>query len=127
MCRTATIRALGAVCFSLRSRGEWTWARLKRTAFCGLSRTALLLWAVFAAATQLAWAQATAVEWRHIGNSAIDLALPSVATGAVDRVWYSENGSSLYARTASGRIFETSDFENWKRALDGKIIHTPHG
>jgi uncharacterized protein (TIGR03437 family) len=44
----------------------------------------------------------------------MDLALPSLATGEVDRVWYSADGSSLYAKTASGPVFQTSDFEQWK-------------
>jgi uncharacterized protein (TIGR03437 family) len=61
------------------------------------------------------------VGWRRIGNSAMDLALPSLATGAVDRVWYSPDGSNLFARTASGRIFETSDFEQWQLVIDPKV------
>src|ERR1039457_4699106 len=68
-----------------------------------------------------AWAQNTGLDWRHIGNAAIDLPLPSVATGPVDRVWYSSDGSVLYARTVSGRIFETSTFDQWQRVLDAKI------
>ena len=48
-------------------------------------------------------------EWRHIGNSAIDLSLAGLATGPVDRVWYSGSGS-LLIHTASGRVFETADF-----------------
>src|SRR3984957_897951 len=63
----------------------------------------------------------TAAGWRHIGNSAVELALPSLATGPVDRVWYSRDGSSLYARTASGRIFQTSDFEQWRLVTDPKV------
>jgi uncharacterized protein (TIGR03437 family) len=55
-------------------------------------------------------------EWRHIGNSAIDLGLPSLATGAVERVWYSPDGTTLFARTAPGTTFETNDFEQWKPA-----------
>jgi len=51
----------------------------------------------------------------------MDLALPSLATGAVDRVWYSPDGSNLFVRTASGRIFETSDFEQWQLATDPKV------
>src|SRR5579864_541299 len=66
-------------------------------------------------------AQPATLDWRHIGNSAIELSMPSVATGPVDRVWYSEDGSILYARTASGRIFETTDFEQWKRVQDQSI------
>jgi uncharacterized protein (TIGR03437 family) len=66
------------------------------------------------------WGQAT-IGWRHVGNSAMELALPSLATGAVDRVWYSPDGSSLYAKTASGRVFQTSDFEQWRLVTDSKI------
>jgi uncharacterized protein (TIGR03437 family) len=51
----------------------------------------------------------------------MELALPSLATGPVDRVWYSADGSSLYAKTASGRIFGTSDFEQWRLLTDSKI------
>src|SRR5258708_12426548 len=67
------------------------------------------------------FAQSPVLDWRHIGNSAVELSLPSVATGPVDRVWYSEDGSVLYARTATGRIFETTDFEQWRRSTDAKI------
>src|ERR1700722_15523338 len=65
------------------------------------------------------------VGWRHIGNSAIELPLPSLATGAVDRVWYSTEGSALFAKTASGRIFETRDFEQWQLITDPKITPPP--
>lgn len=66
-------------------------------------------------------AQTADLDWRHIGNSALDLGLPSVATGPVDRVWYSADGSTLYARTHSGRTYQTSDFEQWRRVTDAKI------
>jgi uncharacterized protein (TIGR03437 family) len=56
------------------------------------------------------------LEWRHIGNAAVGMALPSVATGPVDRVWYSQDGSILYARSSSGRVFQTNDFEQWRLA-----------
>src|SRR5271156_6385892 len=65
-----------------------------------------------------------AIAWRHVGNSAMALALPSLATGAVDRVWYSPDGSSLYARTASGRLFETTDFERWQ-LITGPRVNPP--
>jgi uncharacterized protein (TIGR03437 family) len=68
------------------------------------------------------WAQTPGPDWRHIGNAAIELALPSVATGPVDRVWYSNDGATLYLRTTSGRIFETSTFEKWTRVADPKIV-----
>src|SRR5450432_291252 len=78
-----------------------------------------------AATTWSVWAQSVTLDWRHIGNSAIDLALPSVATGPVDRVWYSGDASTLYARTLSGRIFSTTDFEQWRRVTDGRITPPP--
>lgn len=68
----------------------------------------------------------TRLDWRHIGNSAIDLASPSLATGPVDRVWYSTDGSVLYAHTLSGRIFETGSFDQWKRVTDSRIIPPSH-
>lgn len=52
-------------------------------------------------------------DWRRIGNSVIDLALASPASGPVDRVWFSGDGSALYVRTRSGRVLETGDQENW--------------
>jgi uncharacterized protein (TIGR03437 family) len=67
------------------------------------------------------FAQSPVLDWRHIGNSAMELALPSVATGPVERVWYSDDGSVLYARTTTGRLFETNDFEQWRRSTDPRI------
>jgi uncharacterized protein (TIGR03437 family) len=67
-------------------------------------------------------AQSQGIDWRHIGNSAIELGLPSVATGPVSRVWYSADGSMLSARTADGRIYQTSDFERWHPVLDAKVV-----
>ncbi len=52
-------------------------------------------------------------DWRHIGNNSIDRSLAGLATGPVDRVQYSPDGSHLAIRTASGHLFETSDFETW--------------
>jgi uncharacterized protein (TIGR03437 family) len=77
---------------------------------------------LLAAPRWYAWSQSTGLDWRHIGNSAIDLPLPSVATGPVDRVWYSNDGLVLYVRTVSGRIFETSNFDQWQRVLDAKVV-----
>jgi uncharacterized protein (TIGR03437 family) len=78
--------------------------------------------AVLTAPGWYAWSQTTGLDWRHIGNAAIDLPLPSVATGPVDRVWYSSDASVLYARTASGRIFQTTNFDQWQLVLDAKIV-----
>ena len=58
-------------------------------------------------------AQTAPVEWRRIGNASMDVGLASPATGPVLAVWYSADGSRLYARTRANRVFETIDFENW--------------
>jgi len=50
--------------------------------------------------------------WRRVGNSAIELSLAGLATGPVDRVWYSAS-ATLLIHTQSGRVLETSDFETW--------------
>ena len=58
------------------------------------------------------WGQA-APEWIHVGNSLVNLSLADLSTGPVSRVWYSADGGTLYATTASGKTFETKDFETW--------------
>jgi uncharacterized protein (TIGR03437 family) len=50
--------------------------------------------------------------------------MPSVTTGPVRRVWYSEDGSALYAQTVSGRTLATADFEQWKQ-VQGQGITPP--
>src|SRR5579862_5593564 len=67
---------------------------------------ALLLTLVASASAQ------TAPDWRKIGGATVDLALASPATGPVGRVWFSPGGV-LFARTASGKVFQTADFESW--------------
>ncbi|MCS7026599.1 MAG: hypothetical protein NZV14_17520 [Bryobacteraceae bacterium] len=75
---------------------------------------------------QLAWSQPVdlrqSLDWRRVGNAAIVDELPSVATGAVHRVWYSSDGNILYAawapaatQSSSGRlrVWQTRDFETW--------------
>jgi len=89
----------------------------RRATLSQISATALL-----GAFTWSIQAQPASLAWRHIGNAAIELSMPSVATGPVGRVWYSEDGSLLYARTVSGRIFVTADFEQWKRVQDQSIV-----
>jgi uncharacterized protein (TIGR03437 family) len=64
-----------------------------------------------------AWGQTTpALEWRRVGSPASDLSLASFAGGPVARVWYSADGSRLYAKTASGQVWQTVDFESWESA-----------
>jgi uncharacterized protein (TIGR03437 family) len=47
-----------------------------------------------------------------VGTPAVELLLASPATGPVDTVWFGPDGR-LFARTHSGRTFETSDLEIW--------------
>ena len=42
--------------------------------------------------------------------------MASFAGGPVARVWYSADGSRLYAKTASGQVWQTRDFESWEPA-----------
>jgi uncharacterized protein (TIGR03437 family) len=63
------------------------------------------------------WAQSrVTLDWRRVGNTVMDLSLASPAGGPVDRVWYSPDGSLLFARTQSGRVWQTADFESWQSA-----------
>jgi uncharacterized protein (TIGR03437 family) len=64
--------------------------------------------------TALAAAQ-TSPDWRKVGGAAVDLSLASPAGGPVDRVWFSAGGV-LFARAASGKVFQTADFESWAEA-----------
>jgi len=66
-----------------------------------------------ALAAVLGLAAQTVPDWRRVGGPAVDLQLAGPATGPVIQVWYSADGSALYARTASGQVFRTSDFANW--------------
>ena len=91
---------------------------------CRRSAARLVCSGVLLIGVWTATAQTATPDWRHIGNSALELALPSVATGAVDRVWYSPDGSTLFTRTASGRVFETTDLEQWRNA-DEKTVSVP--
>ncbi len=61
-------------------------------------------------------ATAQTAVWRRVGGTSVELSLASPATGAVDSVWFSPDGSRLLARTHSGRVFGTNDFETWTPA-----------
>src|SRR6266404_1948979 len=74
--------------------------------------------AMFGALSAKSQTAPLALDWRHIGNSGLDLSIAGVATGPVDRVWYSSDGSKLYTRTGSGKVFQTEDFERWTAASD---------
>ena len=55
----------------------------------------------------------TAPAWRKVGSASVDLQLAGPATGPVDQVWFAPGGGVLYARAASGAVFETADYETW--------------
>jgi len=82
----------------------------------GTVRVPVLILALGLAMALTGWAQSP--DWRKIGGQSVQLSLASPATGPVDRVWYSSDGSILYARSNSGLTFQTSDFENWTPALN---------
>ena len=71
-------------------------------------------------------AQAQAPDWRRVGNAAMDLQLAGLATGPVDRVWYSPAGNQIFIRSASsnpsGKLFESNDFDRWNGASAGTLI-----
>lgn len=51
----------------------------------------------------------------------MEVALASVATGPVERVWYSEEGGRVYALLGSGKLFTTEDFENWREVIRDEV------
>jgi uncharacterized protein (TIGR03437 family) len=58
-------------------------------------------------------AEVARLDWRRVGSSAMDLSLASAAAGPVSRVWFSSDGSRLYALTPAGKVFESTDLETW--------------
>ena len=52
-------------------------------------------------------------EWSSVAGYTVNLGLAGPATGPVQSVWYSPGGKRLLARTESGRVFETADFQHW--------------
>jgi uncharacterized protein (TIGR03437 family) len=97
MCRSATHPRLGA-----------------RVQPHGRAPAATLVCSLGLAALAAAQTPSPTPDWRRIGNSAVELALASPASGPADRVWYADDGERLFVRTASGQVFVTSDFETWQ-------------
>jgi uncharacterized protein (TIGR03437 family) len=50
--------------------------------------------------------------------------LASPATGPVEKVWFDGDGE-LFARTRSGKVFHTVDFETWALAVTGSAVEPP--
>jgi len=70
-------------------------------------------------------ASAQTPDWRKVGGASVDLRLAAPAGGPVDQVWFSADGSALYARTHSGRTFRTTDFENWSEDTSNPAAPEP--
>lgn len=77
-------------------------------------------WAVLVAGAVTIFAQPaeaqTNVAWRKLGTSAVDTGLAGAAGGPVRQVWFSEEGTQLFARTDRSLAFVTTDFESWNSA-----------
>jgi uncharacterized protein (TIGR03437 family) len=75
----------------------------------------LLVVSLAACAAALAQTASDSVrpDWRRVGSTSLEVMLASPATGPVDQVWFGPEGRILFARTHTGRVFETLDFENW--------------
>lgn len=72
-------------------------------------------------AALLVVAPAWGEDWVRLGNSAIDFSLAGLATGPVERVWYGPQGAGLFVQTASGKIYQTKDFETWQSAPNAPV------
>lgn len=95
--------------------------RLRRS----VATTAILLALLgFPPASAPVWGQVQP-DWYHSGNSLLDLSLAGLATGPVDRVWYSAGGATLSIATGSRKIFQTNDFDTWAPSQDPNIPPVP--
>ncbi|MGQ9634398.1 MAG: hypothetical protein ACUVXB_09145 [Bryobacteraceae bacterium] len=59
-------------------------------------------------------------DWRPIGSSTYEIQLPSPATGPVQQVWFSLDGSAIYVQLSNGRTFRNGDLESWQPAPDSE-------
>jgi len=76
------------------------------------------LWVLTLLAIGAVVAPAQITDWRKVGGTSFQMMLAAPATGPVDEVWFSTDGALLYARTHAGRVFQSSDFENWTAAAE---------
>lgn len=98
------------MCPRATTRAKWA-SRTRRLALAGL---ALLLPVAVLSAQEGAGAR---LDWRQFGNLSITgPAVAGLASGPVNRVWYSATGDRLAVLTAAGQTWETTDFESWKSA-----------
>jgi uncharacterized protein (TIGR03437 family) len=64
-------------------------------------------------AAQTAAAQ-TAAAWKRVAGTTIDDGLAGPASGPVTAIWYAGGSRGLLVQTESSRVFETSDFVQWR-------------
>ncbi len=57
-------------------------------------------------------------DWRPLGVPLLELELAAPAGGPIDRVWFSQSGDELYARTRSGKVYVTKGGQRWRPAQD---------
>lgn len=78
---------------------------------CRTTTICLIVVCVIAAAPSV-HTQELRLDWRRIGNSAIREHAIDLATGPIDRVWFTPTG--LAAKLKSGDVWESTDGEIWK-------------
>jgi len=79
----------------------------------GVSQRATAAVLLLAAAGATSFAQISG--WRQIGNTALVTGLSSPASGPVERVWFSSDGT-LWVRLPGGAVLSSRDGGSWKRA-----------
>ncbi len=72
--------------------------------------------AVASAQTQGPAGEGLRPDWRRIGSPVYESGLAGAAGGPVDRVWFSSPDSRLFARAASGRVYEETGVGEWRVA-----------
>jgi uncharacterized protein (TIGR03437 family) len=81
---------------------------------CNRATVPILIATVLLAGLSQGQAPQPGPDWRHVGNWVVEKSLAGPASGPVARVWYSQDGATLFVQTDSGRLFQTADFENWR-------------
>lgn len=61
---------------------------------------------------------AAGTSWRQIGNGVIDRGLAGPAGGPLNRVWYSNDGNTIFVQTTEGLRYRTDDLETWQSVDD---------
>jgi uncharacterized protein (TIGR03437 family) len=56
-------------------------------------------------------------DWRAVGNQILEAAVPvGLASGPVERVWFSADGARLFAQLDNGQVLENADDDSWQVA-----------